>query len=110
MCPAEHPIASEGEDGARAEGGIIINDQHGCASSGRQPSPDAVGRLVVTLCNSEVSLGQQPALYHVYDNFCLPHASVRLSLPQPEPTNGNGSAKRWRPCTPAMAAGLTTHV
>ena len=26
------------------------------------------------------------------------------------PTNGTGSAKVWRPCTPAMAAGLTDHV
>src|SRR6266702_2210545 len=31
-------------------------------------------------------------------------------LPQPLPTNGTGSAKQWRPCTPAMAAGLTDHV
>src|SRR5882762_1292279 len=42
--------------------------------------------------------------------FCLPHASVRQPLPQPEPTNGTGSAKRWQPQTPAMAAGLTDHV
>jgi len=28
----------------------------------------------------------------------------------PEATNGSGSAKLWRPCTPAMAAGLTDHV
>jgi hypothetical protein len=50
------------------------------------------------------------ALYHVYHNFCLPHASLRLPLPQPEPTHGSGSAKQWRPCTPAMAAGLTDHI
>ena len=45
-----------------------------------------------------------------YYNFCLPHASVRQPLPQPVPTNGTGSATQWRPCTPAMAAGLTDHV
>src|SRR5882724_1244296 len=28
----------------------------------------------------------------------------------PMATNGTGSAKVWRPCTPAMAAGLTDHV
>jgi len=67
----------------------------------------AVGRRVMTLCKDEVGLRQQLALYHGYYNFCLPHASLRLPLPQPEPTNGSGSAKRWRPCTPAMAAGLT---
>ncbi len=53
---------------------------------------------------------QQLALYQAYDNFCLPHASLRQALPQPEPTNGTGSAKQWRPRTPAMAAGLTNRV
>jgi hypothetical protein len=65
---------------------------------------------VTTLCKGEVGLEQQLALYHVYYNFCLPHASLRLPLPQPEPTHGSGSAKRWPPQTPAMAAGLTDHV
>ena len=45
-----------------------------------------------------------------YYNFCLPHASVRQPLLVPEPTKGSGSAKQWRPVTPAMAAGLTDHV
>jgi hypothetical protein len=49
-------------------------------------------------------------LYHCYYNFCLPHASLRLPLPQPELTNGTGSARQWQPCTPAMAAGLTDQV
>ena len=31
-------------------------------------------------------------------------------LPQPELTNGTGSAKHGGPCTPAMAAGMTEHV
>jgi IS1 family transposase len=70
----------------------------------------AVGRRVTTLCKGEVGLRQQLALHQVYYNFCLPHASLRLSLSQPEPTKGTGSAKRWQPCTPAMAAGLTDHV
>src|SRR5215831_6290952 len=70
----------------------------------------AVGRRVMTLCKGEEGLHQQLALYHVYYNFCLPHASVRQPLPQPLPTHGNGSAKRWQPQTPAMAAGLTDHV
>src|SRR5213596_1018744 len=70
----------------------------------------AVGRRVNTLCKGEDGLRQQLALYQVYYNFCLPHASVRQPLPQPEPTNGTGSAKLWRPYTPAMAAGLTDHV
>jgi len=70
----------------------------------------AAGRRVTTLCKGEDGLRQQLALSHTYDNFCLPHASLRQPLPQPEPTNGTGSAKQWRPCTPAMAAGLTDRV
>jgi IS1 family transposase/transposase-like protein len=70
----------------------------------------AVGRRVIALCKGEGGLRQQLALYHVYYNFCLPHASLRQPLPLPEPTHGTGSAKIWRPCTPAMAAGLTDHV
>ncbi len=70
----------------------------------------AVGRRVATLCKGEEGLHQQLALYHIYYNFCLPHASLHQALPQPEPTNGIGSAKQWWPQTPAMAAGLTDHV
>jgi IS1 family transposase len=70
----------------------------------------AVGRRVMALCKREDGLRQQLALYHTYYNFCLPHISLRMPLLQPLPTNGTGSAKRWRPCTPAMAAGLTDHV
>jgi len=70
----------------------------------------AVGRRVSTLCKGEEGVRQQLTLYHVYYNFCLPHASLRQPLSQPEPTKGIGSAKTWRPCTPAIAAGLTDHI
>jgi hypothetical protein len=70
----------------------------------------AVGRRVNTLCQGEDGIRQQLVVYHAYDNFCLPHASLRQPLPVPEITNGSGSAKLWHPCTPAMAAGLTDHV
>jgi hypothetical protein len=70
----------------------------------------AVGRRVTTLCKGEDGLRQQLAVFHCYYNFCLPHASLRRPLPQPEPPHGSGSATQWRPCTPAMAAGLTDHV
>ena len=70
----------------------------------------AVGRRVSTLCKGEDGMRQQVALSQVYDHFCLPHASLRVQLPQPLPTNGTGSAKQWQPQTPAMAAGLTDHV
>jgi len=70
----------------------------------------AVGRRVSTLCKGEDGVRQQLTLYHVYSNFCLPHASVRQPLPQPLPTHGTGAAKCWQAQTPAMAAGLTDHV
>src|SRR6266496_1742387 len=57
-----------------------------------------------------LTIRQQLVLYHMYYNFCLPHTALRQPLPLPESTNGTGSAKRWQPQTPAMAAGLTDHV
>ncbi len=70
----------------------------------------AIGRRVNTLCQGEAGLRDQLALFHVYHNFVVPHASLRQPLLIPEPTNGCGSVKVWQPCTPAMAAGLTDHV
>jgi hypothetical protein len=70
----------------------------------------AVGRRVTTLCKSEDGLRQQLVLFQPDHNFCLPQASLRLPLAEPEPTNGTGSVKQWRPCTPAMVAGLTDRV
>jgi len=70
----------------------------------------AIGRRVNTLCQGEAGLQQPLVLFQVYHNFVLPHASLRQALAEPLPTNGRGSAKVWRPCTPAMAAGLTDHV
>jgi IS1 family transposase len=70
----------------------------------------AVGRRVNTLCQGDTGLRDQLALFHIYHNFVLPHASLRQRLPLPEATSGSGSAKVWRPCTPAMAAGVTHHV
>src|SRR5438132_11506439 len=46
----------------------------------------AIGRRVTTLCKGEAGLRQQLALYHVYYNFVLPHASLRQPVPQPKST------------------------
>jgi IS1 family transposase len=43
----------------------------------------AVGRRVNTLCQGEDGMQQQLALFHVYHNFVLPHASLRQPLPVP---------------------------
>jgi IS1 family transposase len=70
----------------------------------------AIGRRSATPCKSEDGLGQQLALFQVYHNFVLPHASLRQALAKPVATKGSGSANLWRPCTPAMATRLTDHV
>jgi IS1 family transposase len=70
----------------------------------------AIGRRVNTLCQGETGLRDQLVLFQTYHNFVLPHASLRQPLLIPEVTSGRGSVKVWRPCTPAMAAGLTDRV
>ena len=70
----------------------------------------AIGRRVNTLCQHEAGLRQQLAVFHTYHNFVLPHASLRLPLPELEPISKSGAIKRWQPRTPAMAAGLTDRV
>jgi hypothetical protein len=62
----------------------------------------AIGRRVKTLGQGEASLRAPLALFHVYHSCVLPHASLRQPRLIPEPTHGCGSAKVWRPCTPAM--------
>jgi hypothetical protein len=55
-------------------------------------------------------LEKQLWLSLAYYHLVLPHESLRQPLEEPEPTRGSGSMRRWRPVTPAMAAGLTDHV
>src|SRR5206468_2437346 len=78
-------------------------------------APDGMRRseLLITMegnnCGPQ-GVRQQLAVYHVYHNFVLPHASLRQPLPIPEAPNGTGAAKQWRLQTPALAAGLTDRV
>src|SRR5262249_8478637 len=58
----------------------------------------AMRRRSATSCKSEDGLGQQLALFQVYHNFVLPHASIRQPVAESIPTHGTGSAKVWRPC------------
>src|SRR5262249_37782323 len=85
--------------------GGSLSTFRGAAYGGLAPDRDYTGKL-----NDPDGLQQQLTLYHVYYNFCLPHASLRQLLPQLELTKETGSAKQWQPRTPAMAAGLTDHV
>jgi len=54
----------------------------------------------------EMQLWLSLAYYHLV----LPHHSLRQGLSEPKPTRGTGSLQKWRPVTPAMAAGITDHV
>ena len=54
-------------------------------------------------------LEKQLWLFLAYYHLVLPHESLRQRLSSPEPTRGSGSGRRWRPLTPAMAAGMTEH-
>src|SRR5215510_13732873 len=53
----------------------------------------AIGRRVNTLCQGEAGLRDQLALFQVYHNFVLPHASLRQALAEPIATNGSGSVR-----------------
>jgi hypothetical protein len=70
----------------------------------------ALGRRVNTRCKHETGLRQQLTLFQVYHNFVLPHASLRLPLPEVNMIPETRAIKRWQPRTPAMAAGLTDRV
>jgi hypothetical protein len=45
-----------------------------------------------------------------YSQLCLPPISLCEELPTRELTRGSGSPRKWRPVTPAMAAGMTDQV
>ena len=55
-------------------------------------------------------LERQLWLSMAYCHLVRHHLSLRQPLPEPEPTRGSGSPRRWSPVTPAMAAGITDHV
>jgi hypothetical protein len=56
-------------------------------------------------------LEHQLTLAFAYYHFVIPHRGLRQRLRRTLPTNGRkGSRKKWKPVTPAMAAGLTDHV
>jgi IS1 family transposase len=69
-----------------------------------------LARRAEDVAQTQNGLLQRLHLVMGYYNFCLPHLSLQEALPQPLPTKGQGSPKRWRPRTPAMAAGITDHV
>jgi len=70
-----------------------------------------MGRKVNAFSTDQHGLESQLTLAFAYDHFVVPHRSLRQRLPHPIPTKGHtGSPKKWKPVSPAMAAGLTDHV
>jgi hypothetical protein len=64
-----------------------------------------------TLCFSKK---REYLVYHLhlaltYYHFARYHTSLRVKLPEPIPTRGDGSPKQRQQRTPTMAAGLTNH-
>jgi len=68
-----------------------------------------LGRKVNAFSKKRTYLKHQLELAFAYYHFCCPHRGLRSRLPEPIPTNGKGSPKKWKPMKPAMAAGLTDH-
>jgi IS1 family transposase len=70
-----------------------------------------MGRKVNAFSKDPDYLEDQLTLAFAYYHFVVPHRGLRQRLPKPLPTKGRkGSYKKWKPVTPAMAAGLTDHV
>jgi IS1 family transposase len=70
-----------------------------------------MGRKVNAFSKDPDYLEHQLTLAFAYYHFVIPHRGLRQRLPRALPTKGHrGSYKKWKPITPAMAAGLTDHV
>ena len=70
-----------------------------------------MGRKVNAFSQDKNSLEYQHTLAFASDHCVVPHRSLRQPLPHPMPTKGHhGSPKKWKPVTPAMAAGFIDHI
>jgi IS1 family transposase len=70
-----------------------------------------MGRKVNAFSKDRDFLEYQLTLAFAYYHFVIPHRGLRQRLPKPIPTKGpRATYKKWKPITPAMAAGLTDHV
>ena len=67
-------------------------------------------RRGLTFSKKQAYLEWHMHLVIAYYHLVRPHGSLRCQLPEPTPTRGNGSPKKWEQHTPAMAGGLTNHV
>lgn len=69
------------------------------------------GRTINAFSNDRDYLEYQRTLACADYPFVPPQRGLRQQLPNPLPTQGfRASDQKWKPVTPAMAAGLTDHV
>jgi hypothetical protein len=65
-----------------------------------------MGRQVKAFSQNKHYLEYQRTRAFASYHCVVPHRNLRQRLPHPMPTKGhNGSPKKWKPVTPAMAAG-----
>ncbi len=70
-----------------------------------------MGRKVNAFSKDPDSLEEQLTVAFASYHFVVPHRCLRQRLAHPVPTKGSqGSYKKWKAVTPAMAVGLTDHV
>ncbi len=70
-----------------------------------------MGRKVNAFSKERDYLEYQLTVAFAYYHFVKPHHGLRQRLPEPLQTKGpHASFKKWKPVTPAMAAGFTDHV
>jgi IS1 family transposase len=70
-----------------------------------------MGRKVNAFSKDRSYLEHQLTLAFAYYHFVVPHRGLRQRLSRPVPTKGpRATYKKWKPVTPAMAAGRTDHV
>ena len=63
-------------------------------------------RKTLSFSKEKVNLQKQVTFFHAFYNFGRPHMSLRGEIDQPSAP----FEQKWKPKTPAMAAGLTDHV
>jgi len=63
-------------------------------------------RKTLGFSKKKVNLQKHVTFFHVFYNFARPHMSLREEIDQ----TAAPFEQKWKPKTPAMAAGLTDHV
>jgi IS1 family transposase/transposase-like protein len=68
----------------------------------------ALARRTWATAQTRPGLQGQIDWWRGYYHFVRPHHALRIALPEPRLREGRREPQRYRACTPAMAAGLTT--